>query len=97
MFLNHYSQIIVMIKRKRIRDKGKTSLSKYFRDFNSGDFVALVRELSVQGQSFQKRMQGRTGRIVQKRGSAYVVEVFDYNKKKQFMVKPIHLRRIEAK
>ncbi len=84
-----------MLKRKRIRQKGKVSFSKYFQRFVSGDQVALVMDLGVQSPGFPKRMQGRTGKVVEKRGRAYVVEVYDFDSAKQFMVKPVHLRRIE--
>lgn len=67
---------------------------KFFQKFNSGDSVALVMDLGVQSQGFPKRMQGRTGKVIEKRGSAYVVEVADYNLKKTYMVKPVHLKRI---
>ena len=83
-----------MLGRKRIREKGKISFTKYFQKFSSGDSVALVRDLSISGISFPDRMQGRTGKIIGKRGRAYVIEVKDLDKKKQFAVKPIHLRRI---
>ena len=84
-----------MLKRKRIRQKGKVSLSRYFQGFNSGDSVALVRELSVQSPGFPNRMQGRTGKVVSKRGDAYVVEIYDYNQMKTFIVKPVHLKKIQ--
>ncbi len=84
-----------MLKRKRIRTRGKIALSRFFQTFKEGDHVALVMELSVQA-NFPKRMQGRTGKVVKRRGDAYVVEVKDLNLAKQFMVHPIHLKRIEA-
>ncbi len=85
-----------MLKRKRIKQKGKISFTRYFQRFNSGDSVALVRELAAQSPGFPNRMQGRTGKVVEKRGNAYVVEIYDYNQKKTFMVKPVHLKKIEA-
>jgi len=89
--------IIPMLKRKRLRTKGKFSFTKYFQKFVSGDSVAIVRELNQQGAGFPKKMQGRTGKVVEKRGSAYVVEVKDYNKLKTFAVMPVHLKKIETK
>lgn len=85
-----------MLKRKRIREKGKISFMRFFQRFNSGDSVAIVRELAVQSPGFTKRMQGRTGKVIEKRGSAYVVEINDYNKKKQYIIKPVHLKKIEG-
>lgn len=79
---------------KRIREKGKISFTRFFQTFKEGEAVALVRDLGLPGGA-PKRMQGRTGKIIAKRGSAYVVEVKDLNSPKQFMVHPIHLRRIQ--
>lgn len=87
-----------MLKRRRIRQKGKLSLTRFFQKFESGDSVALVMDLGQQSPGFPKRMQGRTGKILEKKGSAYVVEVKDYNANKKYSVKPIHLKKIvEAK
>ncbi len=84
-----------MIKRKRIRQKGKISLSRYFQEFDEGESVAIVRELAMQSPGFPKRMQGRTGKVLEKRGKAYVIEISDFNKQKKLIVNPIHLRRIK--
>ena len=83
-----------MLKRKKIRQRGKVPLMKYFQSFNSGDSVAVVRELAVQSPGFPRRIQGRTGKVVEKRGSAYVVTIYDYNKEKQYIIKPVHLKKI---
>ncbi|MCH7567807.1 MAG: 50S ribosomal protein L21e [Nanoarchaeota archaeon] len=84
-----------MLKRKRIREKGKFSFMRFFQKFNSGDSVAVVRELSQQSPGFPKRIQGRTGKVLGKRGNAYEVEIKDFNMKKQYIIKPIHLRKVE--
>ena len=83
-----------MLKRKKIRNKGKLSLGNYFQKFNSGDYVAIKRELSLQKPGFPKRMQGRTGKVVSRVGGAYLIEVKDYNQLKKYSIKPIHLKRI---
>ena len=83
-----------MLKRKRIRKKGKISFTRFFQRFNSGDSVAVIRELSMQGPGFPKRIQGRTGKVIEKRGSAYVIEIKDFNMKKRYIIKPIHLKKI---
>ena len=68
---------------------------RFFQKFNSGDSVAVVRELSQQSPGFPKRIQGRTGKVLGKRGNAYEVEIKDFNMKKQYIIKPIHLRKVE--
>jgi ribosomal protein L21E len=85
-----------MLKRKRIGTKGKFSFMKYFQKFNSGDSVAVVRELSHQSTGFPKKMQGRTGKVLAKMGNAYVVEMKDLKMKKKYTIKPIHLKKIEV-
>jgi len=79
---------------KRSRTKGKISFSNFFQVFKPGDAVAVVRELAVPF-GYKNKFQGRTGRVLAKRGSAYYVEIKDINKPKRYSIKPIHLKRIE--
>ncbi len=84
-----------MLTHKTSREKGKISFTKYFQKFKTGDSVAVVRELSVP-MGLSTRLQGRTGKVIAKRGSAYEVEIYDYNKAKNYCIKPIHLKKIEG-
>jgi large subunit ribosomal protein L21e len=83
-----------MSSKKPARKKGKISLTRYFQKFNPGDSVAVSVDLGVPF-GYSKRLQGRTGKVIEKRGSAYHVEILDFNKKKRYMIKPIHLKKIE--
>jgi len=83
-----------MLKRKRLRQKGKFSFMRFFQKFQPGDKVAVVRELS-QKFGYPKRLQGRTGKVIEKRGSAYYIEIKDLNKPKKYLIKPIHLKKIK--
>ena len=83
-----------MARNKTPRQKGKFSFMKFFQKFQPGDSVAVVRELSVPF-GYEKRIQGRTGKVIEKRGSAYYIEIKDLNKLKKYLIKPIHLKRIE--
>lgn len=83
-----------MLKRKRLREKGKVSFIRFFQKFEMGDSVAIVKDLGF-ASNVPNRMQGKTGKVVEKRGSAYVVEVKDYDMKKQLILKPIHLKKIQ--
>jgi len=84
-----------MLKYKNIHEKGKFSLVKFFQKFNAGDFVAVVRNLGFKF-GYSKRLQGRTGRVLEKRGAAYYVEIKDLNKPKRYAIRPIHLKKIEV-
>jgi len=83
-----------MIKRKRIRDKGKIKLSRYFQNLDIGDRVAVLRELSLQPR-FPKRIHGRTGVVEGMRGRGYIVKIKDLNKEKSYIIHPVHLKKIE--
>lgn len=83
-----------MADRKKIRTRGKFSFSNYFRKYNDGDIVAVVRERSLR-INFPERLQGRTGSIIGKRGRSYIVQIKDQTKPKQFLIEPIHLKKIK--
>ena len=83
-----------MVRRKKIKTRGKLQLSKYFQELKTGDSVAIVREKSI-AASFPKRMQGRTGVVEEQRGKAYIVKIKDLNKEKRFIIEPIHLKKIQ--
>lgn len=84
-----------MLKRKRTKEKGRFSFTRFFQKFQPGEKVAVVRELN-QTFGYSKRLQGRTGVILEKRGSAYYVEISDLNKKKKYLIRPIHLKKIDS-
>ncbi len=85
-----------MAGKKKVRTRGKIQLSRYFQEMEKGDFVAIVREPSVQS-SFPVRIQGRTGKVEGRRGKAYMINLRDQNKEKKFLIEPIHLKKIKIK
>lgn len=83
-----------MSKKKKTRTRGKLQLSRYFQELKEGDAVAVINEPSVKS-NVPKRMQGRTGFVAERRGKAYVVKIKDQNKEKDFLINPIHLKKIK--
>lgn len=83
-----------MVRRKKVRTRGKLQLSRYFQELKEGVKVSIVRERSIAG-SFPKRLQGRTGVVEAKRGRAYMIKLKDQNKEKRFLIEPIHLKKIK--
>jgi large subunit ribosomal protein L21e len=83
-----------MLKRKNVKKQGKLELSKYFQEFKEGEKVAIVREHTL-NPDLPKRIQGKTGIIVGERGKAYLVDAYDYNEKKTYVIKPANLKRIK--
>jgi len=80
-----------MIKRKRIREKGKLMLSRRFQNLSEGDRVAVVRNLGFPA-AFPRRIQGSTGIIVGRRGKAFVVKIGN----KLFLIQPLHLKKLKT-
>ncbi len=83
-----------MLKRKSPRQRGKFSFTKYFQQFEVGDSVAVVKEHSFPF-AYSDRLQGRTGKVVEKRGAAYYVEIKELSKLKKYCIHPIHLKKIQ--
>lgn len=85
-----------MTKKKSIRIRGKISLSRFFQKFQDGDKVAIVIEKSKK-IGFPERLQGSTGIIEGKRGRFYIVKIKTQGKTKQFIIEPIHLKKIKER
>ena len=83
-----------MVRRKPVRTRGKLSLSRYFQKFKEGDIVAVVKERALV-TNFPDRLQGRTGVVLGKRGKTYLVKIKDSAKEKEFLIQPIHLKKIK--
>ena len=84
-----------MVRRKSIRTRVKFQLSKYFQKLNIGETVAILRERALK-VNFPERLQGRTGKVEEKRGKAYVVKIKDQKKEKSFLIEPVHLKKIKS-
>lgn len=83
-----------MLAHKRMRERGKLPFSRYFQVFKEGDTVAVVQELAM-NHAYPKKIQGRTGKVLAKRGAAYYVEIKDLDKPKKYLLHPVHLKRIK--
>ena len=83
-----------MTKGKKVRTKGKIPLSKYFKKYEDGDTVAVVKELGVRA-AFPMRIVGKTGKVVGSRGAYKVLELKDGDKLKTFVIHPVHLKAIK--
>lgn len=80
--------------KKTLRQKGKLSLTKYFQELQTGDFVCLKAEPSVQAGMYFPRYHGKKGKVIGQRGSSYIIAIKDGNMEKKLIVKPIHLEKL---
>ena len=76
--------------RHKLKSHGKPGLTAYLRKFSVGDSVHIdfVSSSPIQ----HPRFQGKTGRVVEKRGRNYVIAITDGSKSKQIFVRPEHIR-----
>lgn len=79
---------------KSVRQRGKIQLSEYFKELKIGDTVAVINEGSIPS-SFPQRIIGRTGKITGTRGSSQIIAILDGNLPKQFIIHPIHLKKLK--
>jgi len=66
-------------------------LGRLLREYKAGDQVDIIIDSSIPKGQPHKRFHGKVGRIVEKRGRAYVVLVYNGNAEKQLIVRPEHL------
>lgn len=78
---------------KNIKAKGKISLKNFLREFKQGEKVNLTLEPAVLGGQYHPRFLGKSGVVVGKQGSCYKVKIKDFDKEKELIVHPIHMRR----
>jgi len=82
------------IFKKNYKDKGKISLSKYFKEYKIGDKVILKAEPAVQKSIYFPRYHGKSGIVKGKKGSCYEILIKDKNKEKNIITHPVHLKPI---
>ncbi len=75
-------------------DKGKISIRKYLQKLELGDKVALTVEPAYQKGMYNPRFLGKIGTVIAKKGTCYQVEIKDINKKKSFIIHPVHLKKV---
>jgi large subunit ribosomal protein L21e len=80
--------------REKYRGPEKLTVNKLIRHFDIGQSVALkVSSNSQDGMPF-RRFHGKTGKIIEQRGRAYVVEIKDINKTKKVIARPEHIKAV---
>lgn len=83
-----------LLKRK-VREKGKTGLSKVLRDYVAGDRVVVKINPSVHRGMPHRRFHGKVGVIGERRGRAYLVSVSQGDAVKELIVRPEHLEPVQ--
>ena len=76
---------------RRIKSKRKLTVNDWIKDLKVGDIVHIDIKPSVHPVP-HRRYRGKTGKIVEIRGKAYIVGVKLGNKMKKLILKAPHLQ-----
>ena len=76
---------------KKVNEKGKIKISRYFQEFKKGDKVTIKIEPSVHKGLPDAVFQGRVGKVIEKKGDCYTISLKDGSVEKKLIVHPIHL------
>lgn len=77
---------------KHPRNRGLPSLSRTLATYEVNSKVNIVVEPSVQKGRPHRRFHGKTGKVLEKRGKAYLIEVADGKSYKKVIARPEHLK-----
>ncbi|MGC9515383.1 50S ribosomal protein L21e [Methanocrinis sp.] len=77
---------------KSVRARGISPVSRAIQDFNDGDMVHIVLDPSIHRGMPNPKFHGKTGKVLGRRGRAYLLEVRDGNAKKTVISLPEHLK-----
>jgi large subunit ribosomal protein L21e len=78
--------------RKHPRERGYGGLSRLMYEYNINDKVVVDINPTFIETAPHRRYQGRVGRIIEKRGKAYVIEILLGSKIKKIITTPEHIK-----
>lgn len=78
--------------KKKPRERGKIGLSRLLHEYKLGEKVEVKLDSSTHKGMPHRRFHGRIGKIVNKRGRAYIVSVTQGKIIKEINVRPEHLK-----
>ncbi len=81
--------------KKSVREGRTNPITKRIQTFDENDLVQIIIDPSSQKGQPHPRFHGKTGKVAEKRGRAYIVEINDGNKAKRLIVRPEHLKMQE--
>ena len=80
-------------KLTKVERKGRTNpITNRFQKFEEGDLVHIIINPSIQKGQPHPRFHGKTVKITDKKGKAYIVSLTDGNKAKELIIRPDHLK-----
>jgi len=78
--------------KKALRERGISPVTSVIQQFAIGEKVHIVCNPSVQKGMPHRRLHGKTGTVLEKRGRAWVLEIRDGNADKVVIARSQHLK-----
>ncbi len=78
---------------KLLKAKRKITVNDHMKQFNIGDKVRIKIAPYFRGLP-HPRYNDKVGIVKEKRGSSYVIEIKDGNKKKELITNPVHIVKV---
>jgi len=76
-----------------MQTKRHATPNDFLRTFEPGQTVHVCLQPNIKRQGYSyTQFHGLTGKVVEKRGNAYVVQIRDGNAQKKLILAPVHLR-----
>jgi large subunit ribosomal protein L21e len=80
-------------KLKNVVKPGRSNpISRKIQQFNNEDLVHIIIDSSIHKGQPHPRFHGKTAKVTEKRGKAYILSLKDGNKAKKLIVRPEHLQ-----
>ncbi len=80
-------------KMTKVAREGRTNpITNKLQRFETGDLVHITINPSIQKGQPHPRFHGKTGKVTDKKGKAYIVSITDGNKAKELIIRPDHLK-----
>jgi len=77
---------------KSVRARGISPVSRAIQDFDDGEMVHIVLDPSIHKGMPNPKFHGKTGKVVGRRGRAFMLEVKDGRAIKTVIALPEHLK-----
>lgn len=78
---------------KRNRESGKVRIKAHLQKFEIGEGVLIKPDSAcTKGMPF-KRFFGKEGKVIEKRGNSYLINIREGGKYKKVICSPVHLRK----
>ncbi|HLC51036.1 MAG TPA: 50S ribosomal protein L21e [archaeon] len=78
--------------REKFRKSTRMTVNQFMKEFPIGTKVVIDIESGSSGGVPFRRFQGLTGKVIERKGRAYVLEIKDGNKVKKVISNPEHLK-----